>query len=106
MRRKRMGKDQKERGFIVSAELILIATILVIGMIVGLAVLRDAVVQELEDVSLAIATINQSYSYTAVTDSQSGDFTAGGVFVDVIDQNDQNSVDTEGTGVGEFVPAP
>ena len=43
-----------EAGFIVSTELILIATILVIGMLVGLVSVRDQVVQELADVAEAI----------------------------------------------------
>ena len=42
-----------EAGFIVSAELVLIATILVLGMIVGLVSVRDQVVQELGDIALA-----------------------------------------------------
>ena len=56
-----------EAGFIVSAELVLIATILVIGMIVGLVTIRDQVVQELADVAGAISQINQSYSFSGVT---------------------------------------
>jgi hypothetical protein len=57
----------EEDGFVVSAELVLIGTILVIGMIVGLASLRDQVVQELGDVAAAISQIVQSYSYSGIT---------------------------------------
>ena len=53
-----------EAGFIVSAELVLVATILVIGMIVSLSEVQHAVVQELNDVADAIGAINQSYAYT------------------------------------------
>jgi hypothetical protein len=56
-----------EAGFVVSAELVLIATILVLGMIVGLASVRDQVVQELGDVALAFGRINQSYSFSGIT---------------------------------------
>ena len=52
-----------ENGFIVSSELILIATILVIAMVVGLQTVRDAVLQELGDVVAAIGSISQDYSY-------------------------------------------
>ena len=52
-----------ENGFIVSSELILIATILVIAMVVGLQTVRDAVLQELGDVGAAIGSISQDYSY-------------------------------------------
>ena len=53
-----------EAGFIVSAELVLIATILVIGLIVGLSEVQHAVVSELNDVGDAIGKLNQSYLYT------------------------------------------
>ena len=52
-----------ETGFIVSAELVLVATILVIGMITGLTSVRDAVITELADVGAAISAINQSYNF-------------------------------------------
>ena len=50
-----------EAGFIVSAELVIVATILVIGMIVGLAEVANGVNQELEDVGSAVGALNQSY---------------------------------------------
>lgn len=56
-----------EAGFIVSAELVLVATILVIGMIVGLTVLRNQVVQELADLGAALGMISQGYEYTGVS---------------------------------------
>lgn len=52
-----------ESGFIVSAELVLVATIVVIGMIVGLSEVQHAVVQELNDVADAIGSLNQSYYF-------------------------------------------
>lgn len=52
-----------EAGFIVSAELVLVATIVVIGMIVGLSEVQHAVVQELNDVAEAIGAVNQSYFF-------------------------------------------
>lgn len=51
-----------DRGFVVSAELVLIATIVVLGSIVGLAAYRDAVVQELTDTGAAVGALNQSFS--------------------------------------------
>jgi Flp pilus assembly pilin Flp len=72
-----------EAGFIVSAELVLVATILVIGMITGLTSVRDAVITELADVGQAISTINQSYSYGGAV-AHCGS-TAGSLFVDQTD---------------------
>ena len=55
-----------EAGFVISSELVLIATVLVIGLLVGMVSLRDQVVQELGDVADAISEITQSYSFTGV----------------------------------------
>ncbi|EAQ80142.1 hypothetical protein [Blastopirellula marina] len=62
---KRIWND--EAGFIVSTELILIATIVVIGLIVGLSAVRDAVTSELSDVAGAIQDMDQSYTLYGVT---------------------------------------
>ena len=72
-----------DAGFVISAELVLIATILVIGMIVGLASIRDQMVQELGDVAAAVARVNQSYSFSGVTGHSS--LSGGSVFTDQID---------------------
>ena len=49
-------------GFVVSTELMLIATILVIGMLVGLVSVRDQLVQELGDMAAAASDFDQSFS--------------------------------------------
>jgi len=55
---------QDEAGFIVSAELVLVSTILVIGMVVGLAEVANGINEELEDVGAAFGSLNQSYCFT------------------------------------------
>lgn len=50
-----------EAGVVISAELVLIGTVLVIGMIVGLVELQCAVVGELSDLGDAIGNLDQSY---------------------------------------------
>ena len=55
-----------EAGFIVSAELVLIATIAVLGMLVGLSEVAWGVNEELEDVGSAYGSINQSFRYSGV----------------------------------------
>ena len=75
-----------ESGAIISAELILVITILVLGMVVGLTTVRDQVIQELGDVALAIASINQSYSFSGVTGHHSS--SAGSIFIDLLDSCD------------------
>ena len=52
-----------EGGAVLSTELILIMVLTVIGMIVGLTALRDAVDYQLADLAGAIANIDVSYSW-------------------------------------------
>ena len=59
---KRLWNDQA--GFIISAELVLISTVGVIGLVTGLTCLRNAVNDELSDVACAIKSLDQSYCYT------------------------------------------
>jgi hypothetical protein len=56
----------EQTGAIVSAEIMLVATILVIGVLVGLASLRDSVVTELADVAAALGGVNQSFCLSGV----------------------------------------
>jgi len=79
-----------EAGFIISAELVLVATIVVIGMIVGLVMVRNQVVQELADVALAIGCVSQSYCFPGILSQHSFDptlvaFTDGACCKDVKD---------------------
>lgn len=60
-----------ENGFVVSAELILVSTIVVLGLIVGLTEVRQAVSEELEDVAAAIGSMNQSYTYAGLKTNKS-----------------------------------
>ena len=78
---KRLWND--EAGFVVSAELILVATIAVLGLIVGLTSVRDAVTSELSDVAGAIQDVDQSYTYLGIR-GHSGSV-AGSDFLDRLD---------------------
>ena len=51
-----------ENGFVISAELVLVMTIAVLGMVVGLTAVRDSITQELNDISHAFGAVNQSYN--------------------------------------------
>ena len=72
-----------EAGAVLSAELVMVATILVIGMTVGLSAVRNSVVTELADLGQAISNIDQSYSYSNVTGHHSA--SAGSRFRDAQD---------------------
>jgi len=70
-------------GVIITVELVLIATILGIGLIVGLTAVRDAVNSEFADIAQSINNIDQSYSYSSVTGLSSS--TSGSVNLDLPD---------------------
>ncbi|MCH9727090.1 MAG: Flp family type IVb pilin [Planctomycetes bacterium] len=53
-----------ENGFVLSAELVIILTVAVLGMIVGLSYVQTAVVSEFTDIAGAINSLNQNYAYT------------------------------------------
>jgi hypothetical protein len=80
----------EEAGFVISTELVLVATILVLALVVGLATVRDAIIQELADVAGAIGAINQSYSWSGVTGHTSS--VSGSIFIDQIDYCDPQEV--------------
>ncbi len=86
-----------EAGFVVSSELVLIATVMVVGLLAGMTTVRDQVVQELGDVADMVSEIDQSYSYSSITAHTSS--TAGSHFNDTRDNCDNdaelNSGDTE-----------
>jgi Flp pilus assembly pilin Flp len=82
-----------EAGAILSAELVLIMTILVIGMIVGLAELQNAVVNELNDIGDAIGSLNQSFFFHGHSSTGCNGLKAvtfGTVFRDRTDDGDGN----------------
>jgi hypothetical protein len=89
-----------ESGFIISSELVLVATLLVIGLIVGMSEVQHAVVAELNDVADAIGSANQSYSFSGFTKRDWGGgwgwgcgvhaYTAGSAFLDLQDACDLN----------------
>ena len=83
---KRLWSD--EAGFVVSSELILVGTVAVIGMLVGLAAVRDGVVSELSDVAGAVQDLNQSYSLNGVTGHSAA--TAGMSYLDGLDWCDDS----------------
>ncbi|MEW4529472.1 hypothetical protein [Maioricimonas sp. JC845] len=55
-----------ERGFVISAELVLVSTILVVGLITGLTCVQSAIVAELKEVGGAFTRLDQSYSFTGM----------------------------------------
>lgn len=78
-----------ESGLILSAELVLVLTIAVLGIIVGLATVQNAVVTEFQDIALAFAGLNQSFSTPGFVGCRKRwggtSFTSGSGFIDFYD---------------------
>lgn len=85
-----------ETGFIVSAELILVATIAVLGVVVGLSEIAYGVNNELEDVASAFGSVNQSF-YVNGTHSDDKACTTGSRYEDEPDICD-SQYDIVGSG--------
>ena len=86
-------------GFIVSAEIVLVGTILVLGVIVGLSEMSYGVNEELEDLGSAIGGINQTYYYTMASGKKGT--VIGSTFLDYADECDNScniSCDTPARG--------
>ena len=86
-----------ESGVIISAELVLVLTIAVLAMIVGLSEVAVAVNTELNDISNAIGSLNQSFAFTGfignggVVAGKLKSVIFGGTFTDTFDDCDLNT---------------
>jgi Flp pilus assembly pilin Flp len=69
-----------DQGALIATEWVFVATILVIGLVVGLKAVQQAVVNELEEVASAIGALNQSYSFGGTSGCCGS--TAGSTFTD------------------------
>jgi len=90
-----------DSGFLLSSEAVLLGTITVLGMIVGLAEVRNNVVQELGDFSHAVAFLSQDFSYSSIEDTNVplDIATSGSMFSDSDDDQYFSSVAANGITV-------
>ena len=71
---------QDECGMIISAELVLVGTLGVLGMVAGISHVRGAVVEEYKELGDSLRSINQSYSYSGFSGCKA--FTAGSAYLE------------------------
>ena len=105
---RRPNSRRKQAGFIVTIELLLLATICVIGLIVGMTNVRDSVLAELSDVSESVGSLNQGYNVSAVANAAGTAATSGSAFSDASDTHGALPIDTGlGNSTAEltFIPA-
>jgi Flp pilus assembly pilin Flp len=88
-----------EAGFIVSAELALVATIAVLAMIIGLSEVAHNVNNELEDVGSAFGNLSQTYQVYGTSGHKGS--TNGSSFYDVPDYCDNYCDIVSTPAVGE-----
>ena len=79
-----------EAGFIVSAELVLVATIAVLSMVVGLSQVSNSINNELNDVANAFGSLNQGFSVQGAQGCKGQ--TTGSFWNDCPDTCDQSSI--------------
>jgi Flp pilus assembly pilin Flp len=85
-----------ESGFLIAGELVLIFTIMVLGLLVGMAEIQWGLVGELDDIGNAIGSFNQSFSFCGFSDlksngRESGTITTfGSFFIDFVEECDRS----------------
>lgn len=84
---------RKQKGFVLTSELIILSTSLVAALVIGLSTLRDSVTSELEDVAEAIGSLDQSYAFDGLINAEGTAEISGSGFIDSVDtySGDQSS---------------
>ena len=100
------ARARKQAGFVVTAELLLITTILGLGLITGYTKVRDQVLAELSDTGSAIGAINQSYSMSGTEWVNNNGLdpiatVSGFAFSDLVDNGGAPVASTTISGAGE-----
>jgi hypothetical protein len=83
----KQAMKKKQGGFVMTSELLLLSTTIVIGLVVGLTTMRDAVTAEMEDVAEAIGSLDQSYAYDGIKNAEGTAEVSGSGFIDAVDTN-------------------
>jgi hypothetical protein len=79
-----------DAGYLLSAESVFLFTIVVLGLLTGWVAIRNSVVSELSEVANTIASIDQTYSYSGLSNCASQ--TNGSAGADTYNVNTLTSV--------------
>ena len=89
--RKHLGHlIQQDDAYVISTEFLLLATVAVLGLLVGLDNIRVALYHEFEDLVETFGFLDQSYDYLGITRGDplnDGSTTEGGLFSDSADED-------------------
>lgn len=93
--------QQDEHGVILSAEIVVVGTLLVVGAITGLTCLRQSVEGELRDMGAAVGALDQSYAFSshrkAGFHGRCCAYTAGSSFMNCESGVNETNLQTEDT---------
>lgn len=85
--------SKKQGGFVMTSELVLITTVMVIGLMAGMVTMRDAVTAEMEDVAEAIGHLDQTYAFNGIVNGENTAAVEGSVFGDATDASAGDDVE-------------
>ncbi len=94
-----------EHGVILSTEIVVVGSVLVIGLITGMTCLQEAVNGEMEDLAGAFSSLDQSYSFAGqVGDKRCPVCTAGSSYHDCQKSCEDDCGDIVASGCGRIIP--
>lgn len=93
-----LKKLWKDEAGLVTLEYLFAATIIVIGLTVGLVVLKNSINAELTELGDAITSLNQSYSFSGQAFGSCA--STGGS--NVVDTNGDSDINSVGAGASTF----
>lgn len=82
---------REDAGFVLSTEMIIVLTLVVVAVIAAFTALREAIVTEMADTGASLARLNQSYAINGVSSHSS--FGAGSLYLDSDDFCDRRGLD-------------
>lgn len=103
MKNMNIKTKKNQKGFVMTSELILLSTTLVVGLVIGLSTMRDAVTAEMEDVAEAIGSLDQSYAFDGMRTTDGYAEISGSGFIDEVDTyaGDEATFEFVGTDFSE-----
>lgn len=81
----------EEDGYILSTELVLVGSLLVVGIIGGMTTMRDSLVGEMSDLSASVSSMDQSFSVVGIVEGR-----------DNLGRNDLSYAANNFGGLGEY----
>jgi hypothetical protein len=85
--------SRKQAGFVMTTELVLLSTVMVVGLVAGMVTMRDALTAEMEDVAEAIGHLDQTYAFNGIVNGEKTAAVEGSSFGDATDTNAGDDVE-------------